>query len=144
MGLREDAIEFLAMLAVIEEAGELGNRMADLLSLRGAGPIGRTNYKGKGSRVLGIGKDALEKLSAGNPTEGAIQQAIKEHNESRRDPAKPATWRTMTAINKPRGFSADTLSKAYQQATKEQKHDMVVLYEVWEWRRTPNNAAQDP
>jgi len=21
---------------------------------------------------------------------------------------------------------------------------MVVLYEVWEWRRTPNNAAQDP
>jgi hypothetical protein len=32
----------------------------------------------------------------------------------------------------------------YQQATKEQKHDMVVLYEVWEWRRTPNNAAQDP
>jgi len=64
--------------------------MADLLSLRGAGPMGRTNYKGKGS-VLATGKDALEKLSTGNPTEAAIHRAIKEHDETRRDPAKPAT-----------------------------------------------------
>ena len=126
-----------------QDAGELGNRTADLLSLCGAGPIGRTNYEGKGS-VLGTGKDALEKLSARNLTEAAIHRDIKEHDETRRDPAKPATWRTMTATNKPRGFSAATLAKAYQQATKEQKHDMVVLYEVWEWRRTTNNAAQDP